>query len=92
MALVRWEWASLTRAQAAYELARALEIAGPSGAEVLSRRVVDWARGVTAKTDALAFGKLCLTRAGACLMAKSSRLTGGFPPNYWVGTPAEFRW
>ncbi len=57
LAIVRWEWASLTRAQAAHELARALGVsgaAGPSGADVLGRRVGDWARGVVQRTDALA--------------------------------------
>ena len=54
LAIVRWEWASLTRAQAAHELARALGLSSPSGADVLARRVGDWARGVVQRTDALA--------------------------------------
>lgn len=54
MAIVRWEWAAQTRAQAAHELALALGINGPSGAEVLARRVSDFARGVVTRADALA--------------------------------------
>jgi len=54
IAIVRWEWASLTRAQAAHELARALGINGPPAADVIGRRVSDWARGVVHRTDALA--------------------------------------
>ncbi len=54
MALVRIEWASLTRAQAAHELARALGLSGPSGPDVLGRRVGDWSKGVVQRTEALA--------------------------------------
>ncbi len=54
LALVRIEWASLTRAQAAHELARALGLSGPSGADVLGRRVADWSKGVVQRTDTLA--------------------------------------
>lgn len=54
LALVRIEWAALTRAQAAYELARALGLSGPSAADVLGRRIGDWAKGIVQRTDALA--------------------------------------
>lgn len=54
LAVVRWEWAALTASQAAFELARALGLSAPSGAEVLSRRVTEWARGVVQRDEALA--------------------------------------
>jgi len=54
VAIVRWEWAAQTRAQAAHELALALGIAGPSGSDVLGRRVSEWARGLVTRVDGLA--------------------------------------
>lgn len=54
VALVRWEWAALTKAQAAFELAYALGLEGPSAHEVLGRRVGEWARRVVERDAALA--------------------------------------
>lgn len=54
LAVVRWEWAALTASQAAFELARALGLSPPSAAEVLSRRVTEWARGVVQRDEAIA--------------------------------------
>jgi hypothetical protein len=55
VALVRWDWASLTYAQGAHELAWVLGLAGPGANEVLSRATDRWANGVVMRTDALAF-------------------------------------
>jgi hypothetical protein len=54
LALVRWEWASLSRFQAAHELARALGLDAPSPALVLGRRLDDWARNLSQRHQIVA--------------------------------------
>lgn len=54
LALVKLEWASLSKSQAAFELARALAIETPRPELVLSRKVGDWANAVLSRHDAVA--------------------------------------
>lgn len=54
LALVRLDWASLSKSQAAHELARALGLEPPRAELVLSRKVGDWASGVAMRHDAVA--------------------------------------
>jgi hypothetical protein len=54
LALVRWDWAALSKAQAAFELARVLGLERPAAVDVLGRRVGEWARAVIARHEAVA--------------------------------------
>jgi MarR-like DNA-binding transcriptional regulator SgrR of sgrS sRNA len=54
LALVKLEWASLSKSQAAFELARALAIEGPRPDLVLGRKVGDWASGLLGRHEAVA--------------------------------------
>lgn len=54
VALVKLEWASLSKSQAAFELARALALEPPRAELVLARKVSDWASALVARHDAVA--------------------------------------
>lgn len=54
MALVRYEWAALSRAQATFELARVFGLEPPRAEAVLARKVGDWALGVVSRYEAVA--------------------------------------
>jgi hypothetical protein len=58
MAIVRRDWAALSKSQAAHELARAFALEGPSPADVLARRVTEWGRGVVERQAVIAVAHL----------------------------------
>lgn len=53
-AIVRWDWGALTEAQAAWELAQALDLRGLAAADVLTGRVAGFAEAVASEVRALA--------------------------------------
>jgi hypothetical protein len=54
MALVRWDWAALSKAQAVHELARVLGIDPPRPADVLGRRINEWSADLVRRHEAIA--------------------------------------